>query len=142
MVDYAINLVPNEEMHEHIRLLVRNQPSGLQTINHTNCAAVRFQPIAISIGTGTRNAPEEEARVELGMWVAAHFNRIRMLSHKHLVPLTLPLLYVSSAQWFLFVACDRGQRIVCFLNPYLLLARLSRFSRNCLESFLSEIRPL
>src|SRR5436305_3182582 len=74
---------------EQIRLLLQNQPPGLQTLNHTNYAAVRFQPIAISIETMTRNAPEEEARVQLGMWVAAHFNSIRMLSHKNLVPLTL-----------------------------------------------------
>ena len=112
MVDFTINLQLNDEMDSLVRLLLQRQPSGLQTINQTEYGPVRFQPIAISIETKTPDASEQEARIQLGIWVTAYFNRIRTLSHDNLVLLTLPLLYVSGAHWFLLFACDRGQRIV------------------------------
>jgi hypothetical protein len=74
---------------------------------------VRCQPIAISIETKTPDAPEQDAMVQLGIWVAAYFNRLRMLSHEDPVSLILPLLYVSGTQWFLLFACDSAKRIVC-----------------------------
>lgn len=113
MVDFTLNLVPDDKMYEKILLVIQNQPHGLQTINQTNFGRVRFRPIAISIETKTPNASKEEAMIQLGMWVAAHFKRIRMFSHGKLVTPTLPLLYVSGAQWFLLFAIDRGKDVVC-----------------------------
>lgn len=113
MVDYTVNLAPDDEMYEKILLVIQNQPHGLQTINQTSFTPVRFRPIAISIETKTPNASEEEAMIQLGMWVAAHFKRIRMFSRGELVTPTLPLLYVSSAQWSLLFAIDRGKHVVC-----------------------------
>jgi hypothetical protein len=113
LVDYTINLLPNEEMDSVIRLLLQSQPVNLQTINQTMYGPVRYQPIAISIETKTPNA-SEDAMVQLRVWVAAHFNRLRMLSREDPVSLTLPLLYVSGTQWFLLFARDSAQKIVCY----------------------------
>lgn len=113
MVDYTINLLPNEEMRSVIRLLLQSQPADLKTLNQTMYGPVRFKPIAISIGTQTPDGSEQDAEVHLGVWVAAHFNRLRMLSHEDPVSLTLPLLYVSGPEWYLLFACDRAREIVC-----------------------------
>jgi hypothetical protein len=142
MVDYTVNLVPNDEIYKQILLLIRNQPYGLQTINQTNYTPVRFRPIAISIETKTPNAPEEEAKVQLGIWVAAYFDRIRMFSYEKPVTLTLPLLYVSGAHWFLLFACDRGQHVVCSSIRTSCLPGSHVFDRNCLGSFSLEVRTL
>jgi hypothetical protein len=113
MIDFTINLIPNGETDDLIRRLLRYQPPDLQTINQTAYSPVRFEPIAISIETKTPDASQGEAKMQLGVWVAAHFNRLRMLSHEDPVSLTLPLLYVSGTQWFLLFACDSAQQIVC-----------------------------
>jgi hypothetical protein len=101
------------EMDSAIRLLLQSQPVDLQTINQTMYNPLRCQPIAISVETGTPNTPEQDAIVRLGIWVAAHFNRLRILSHEDPVSLTLPLLYISGTQWFLLFACDSAKQIVC-----------------------------
>jgi len=111
MVDYTINLQPTDEMRQMILRLLESQPYHLQTINQTMSNHVRYLPIAISIATQTLDAPEQEAKVQLGMWVAAHFNRLRLLSDQTVLP-TLPLLYVSGKWWYLLFACDCPQRIV------------------------------
>jgi hypothetical protein len=114
LVNYTINLLPDKKIDSVIRLLLQNQPANLETINQTMYNPVRCQPIAISIETKTPDAPEQDAEVQLGVWVAAHFNRLRMLSQEDPVSLTLPLLYVSGAQWFLLFASDSAEQIVCY----------------------------
>ena len=114
LVDYTINLLPDEEIDSVIRLLLQSQPVNLETINQTMYNPVRYQPIAISIETKTPDGSEQDAMVQLGVWVAAHFNRLRMLSHEDPVSLTLPLLYVSGAEWFLLFASDSAEQVVYY----------------------------
>jgi len=101
-------------MDSVIRLLLQSQPVDLETVNQTMYDPVRRQPIAISIETKTPDGSEQTAMVQLGVWVAAHFDRLRMLSHEDLVSLTLPLLYVSGAEWFLLFASDSAEQVVCY----------------------------
>ncbi|TFK50802.1 hypothetical protein OE88DRAFT_180236 [Heliocybe sulcata] len=49
------------------------------SVNHTVYPALRRMPIAISIETEVVERTEEEARVQLGIWVAAQAKRIHML---------------------------------------------------------------
>jgi hypothetical protein len=114
IVDYTINLQPDDEMKHLIAGLLRSQPYALQTINQTMQGPVRYLPIAISIETNTPGESEEDAMIQLAMWAAAHFNRLRMLSRENTVSLTLPLLYVRGAEWFLRFACDRDRHTVCY----------------------------
>jgi len=111
IVDYTINLEPSDEMEDMILRMLKNQPHDLRTINQTMCSYVRYLPIAVSIETKMQDGSEQEAKVQLVMWAAAQFNRLRMLSCTVLP--TLPLLYVSGSLWFLYFACDRPQRVVC-----------------------------
>jgi hypothetical protein len=113
IVDYTINLQPDDEMKDLIFSLLRSLPYALQTINQTMQGSVRYLPIAISIETKTPGESEENAMIQLAMWAAAHFNRLRMLSRENTVSLTLPLLYVRGAEWSLRFACDRDKQTVC-----------------------------
>ncbi len=113
MVDYTINLLPKKDMMEAMICLLRDQSYDLQTINQTRADPVRFVPIAISIETKTPNASEQEASIQLGLWVAAYFNRIRSLTHGNAVMPTLPLLGVFGARWSLRFARDCAKQIVC-----------------------------
>jgi len=111
--DYTINLQPDKEMNNLIVDLLRSQPCALQTINQTMSGYVRYLPIAISIKTKTHDESDEDAMVQLAVWAAAHFNRLRMLTHENTVSTTLPLLYIRGAEWSLRFACDRDKEIVC-----------------------------
>jgi hypothetical protein len=79
IVDYTINLLANDEMEDMILRLLESQPYDLRTINQTMCDHVWYLPIAISIETKTPDTSEQEAKIRLGMWTAAQFNRLRML---------------------------------------------------------------
>jgi len=119
IVDYTINIQPDEKMSELIFDLLRSEPYTLQTVNQTMQGHVRYLPIATSIETQTPAGSDENALVQLAIWAAAHFNRLRMFSYENMVSLTLPLLYVRGADWSLHFACDRDDYTVCFLSIYL-----------------------
>jgi hypothetical protein len=106
-------------MEDMILHLLESQPYDLRTINQTMCDQVRYLPIAISIETKTPDASEQEAKFQLGMWVVAHFNRLRMLSHENAILPTLPLLYVSGNWWYLHLAGDGARCILCSFSIYL-----------------------
>ena len=118
MVDYSISLVPNQDMHDAIIRLLKNEAYELQTINQTRSDPLRFRPIAISIETKKASLAGQGARIQLGMWVAAHFNRIRALKDESLIMPTLPLISVAGAEWHLHFARDCDKQIVSYSgNP-------------------------
>jgi len=122
MVDYSINLKPSEKMGDRIRQLLQTQPSDLQAINQTAYGPVRYRPIAISIETKTLDASEQEARMQLGMWTAAYFNRIRSFTNEDLEMPTLPQLYSFGPQWSLLFASESSSQLVSsVLTPMLLI---------------------
>ncbi|KAF2240240.1 hypothetical protein BU26DRAFT_410741, partial [Trematosphaeria pertusa] len=68
---------------------------------------LRHRPIAVSIETKTISRPEEEARVQLAIWVAAQLERITTETldrNAVLRRMVFPLLYVQSAQWTVLFA--------------------------------------
>lgn len=141
MVDYSINLTPNEKMDNQVRQKLQSQPHDLQTINQTMYGPVRYRPIAISIETKTPNTSEQEARTQLGMWTAAYFNRLRSFMHGDLKIPTLPQLYSSGSQWALLFACESSSHIVSFV-PTSLFHQFSHHFRTYLGSLSSETRAL
>jgi hypothetical protein len=108
-----------------IRSLLGN---SLSSINHTADPSLSHYPLAISIETKTAKRTEDEAKVQLAIWVAAHFTRLRALATELsaseppllasaadratslekrvglLSNLTLPLLYVTHTRWSIFYA--------------------------------------
>ncbi|KAF2740440.1 hypothetical protein EJ04DRAFT_455555 [Polyplosphaeria fusca] len=76
IVDYAIHLEPSGPARDIISSLI-----GMSTnsINHMSYEGLRARPIAVSIETKTESRTVEEAKVQLGVWVAAQAARIDTL---------------------------------------------------------------
>ncbi|CAI6342380.1 unnamed protein product [Periconia digitata] len=76
IIDYAIHLEPSSPTRDIISSLV-----GMSTdsINHVGYEGLRARPIAVSIETKTESRTVEEAKVQLGVWVAAQVARIEAL---------------------------------------------------------------
>jgi hypothetical protein len=76
IVDYAIHLEPSGPARDIILSLI-----GMSTdsINHVGYESLRTRPIAVSIETKTESRTVEEAKVQLGVWVAAQVARIEAL---------------------------------------------------------------
>lgn len=77
MVDYVVNMEWSGDDLDRIASLLPE--STWSSVNHTTYVPLRFRPIAISIETKTISRTEEEARVQLAIWVAALLARIRQL---------------------------------------------------------------
>ena len=83
MIDYVIcldhskpSLPHGSPLYQAIRCLV---PDPQQSINQTPHFSLRQRPLAVSIETKTIGRTEEEARVQLAVWVAAQVKRLRHL---------------------------------------------------------------
>ncbi|GKU14706.1 unnamed protein product [Fusarium langsethiae] len=117
MVDYVIFIGDQRDSsgkhleHEISRFII----SESDAINHTPYVALRHCPILIGIETKTINRTENEARLQLGIWVASHIRRIwalcRGLSNHDagrlkdtIEEMVFPLIYVQSSSWFLMLA--------------------------------------
>ncbi|KIX05161.1 uncharacterized protein Z518_06033 [Rhinocladiella mackenziei CBS 650.93] len=106
MVDFTINLVPDHDMDHRITESLEVQPPHLRTINQSMYHPLRFTPTIVSIETKPPGGSEQDADIQLGVWVSASFKRIRELCENGPVPIALPLLYVHGDQWFSMFACD------------------------------------
>lgn len=105
------------------------QSSGLLgNINHFQCDGLSARPVAVAIETKTESRTVQEAKVQLGVWVAAHIARLEKLIDdldgnstsmsvhpeasalapswrtNHLHRLVLPLVVVSANSWTLHLA--------------------------------------
>ena len=115
MVDYALVLVPDHSTHKAITARLRKD--GLLSINHTKAEYVRFKPITVSIETKRPGMDEDSAKVQLGVWAAAHLERLRILAGNDVVLPFLPEVIVQGHDWRLKIASatDDGNVVCCIL---------------------------
>ncbi|KAK2666918.1 hypothetical protein RAB80_017339 [Fusarium oxysporum f. sp. vasinfectum] len=111
MIDWGIRLHPSQSTTARIQEILLPLPENQRSINQSTYGPVRFDPIAVSIETKTANGGAEEARLQLGVWVAAWHQRIRTLMRPNQAIVTLPLILVLEHKWQLLFACDRGSHI-------------------------------
>jgi hypothetical protein len=111
MIHYAITLGPPlvSKSEAMTRLTASPQPFH-RTINPSEYSPLCHNPIVISIEAKSPNGSREHGEVQLPMWVAAHFNRLRMLTLDP-VGITLPLIQVSDEYWRLLFARDLEREI-------------------------------
>lgn len=102
MVDYAIVLVPGIRTHKQITAKLRSD--NLLSINHTKAEYVRFKPITVSIETKRPGMEEDSAKIQLGVWAAAQFERRRILSAPDTVLPILPEVIIQGHDWRLKIA--------------------------------------
>ncbi|KAI5455760.1 hypothetical protein BGZ63DRAFT_368564, partial [Mariannaea sp. PMI_226] len=74
---------------------------------------VRFDLIAVSIETKIAIGAIEEARIRLGLCVAAWHKRVSALSHsaRSRYIISLPLILIIKHDWHLLLVVDRGDKI-------------------------------
>lgn len=112
IVDYAIYLSPDAQMQSQIDTAIRALPQPYQPINYTMYDGLRRRFIAISIEIKTPDAPEEQAKMQLTVWFAAHMARLRDLSTMPSTIMSLPLLYVRGADWHVMFAEHKTEGVV------------------------------
>jgi hypothetical protein len=109
MVDYALIIDPTPKLGARIAETLRQE--GKSSINQTGAEHVRFAPIGVSFETKRAAVNEDEAHVQLGIWVIAHFARLRQLisnrategEEEETLPI-LPLVIVQGHDWKMMVA--------------------------------------
>lgn len=113
MVDYAFVITPDWDLLEKIT----NRLKGLleSTINHTKAEHLRYKPIAVSFETKKPGTDGEGANVQLGVWAAAHIQRLKDLSARtaESVPI-LPQVIIQGHYWHLkFASAAANGEVVC-----------------------------
>ncbi|KAK2468696.1 hypothetical protein H9L39_19623, partial [Fusarium oxysporum f. sp. albedinis] len=118
MVDLGVRICPPSDITQPIQQALISLPDNQRCINQTVYGPVRKDPIAMVIETKIAAGDLEEARLQLGIWVASWHQRIKMLigtssTRAATAPIvTLPLIIVMEHKWRLLFACDRQDRIV------------------------------
>ncbi|KAL3587396.1 hypothetical protein FPOAC2_13292 [Fusarium poae] len=114
MIDLGVRICPPPHLSEIIQKQIIGLPDRERCLNQTVYRPVRNDPIAMVIETKIARGDLEEARLQLGIWVASWHQRMKMLigaySDKALV--TLPLIIVMEHKWRLLFACDKKDQIV------------------------------
>ncbi|KAF4453344.1 hypothetical protein F53441_3972 [Fusarium austroafricanum] len=96
VIDLGVCISPPPHLSETIQKQIIVLPDGKRCLNQTIYPPFRNVPIAMVIETKIERGDLEEARLQLGIWVASWHQRMKMLigtsSEKPLV--TLPLIIV------------------------------------------------
>ncbi|KAK9419059.1 putative methyltransferase type 11 [Seiridium unicorne] len=124
-VDYVVvlDIAETEPLHSVIRNASFEEATGKLHVNQTEYPSVALSPIAVSIET---KASVDDARVQLGIWIAAWHKRmydLRARASKARIAswtrpdaaspflVSTPQILVERHRWELYFACDQGQRI-------------------------------
>ncbi|EXK75893.1 hypothetical protein FOQG_19343 [Fusarium oxysporum f. sp. raphani 54005] len=129
MVDYAVALHPeeNDPLDLAIHRILQHSPTSTYYFNHAAYDPIRFAPTVVSIETKTGANGLQEARLQLGIWIASWSFRLHQLLDRRQIrddnlnsvtddrnPQTLipvPVIIVVEHDWKVLFACDRGNRI-------------------------------
>ena len=114
MIDLGIRICPPPHLSKIIQKQIIGLPERERCLNQTVYGPVRHDPIAMVIETKIARGDLDEARLQLGIWVASWHQRMKMLIGTSLdKPLvTLPLIIVIEHKWRLLFACDKKDQIV------------------------------
>jgi hypothetical protein len=113
MVDYAFVITPDWDLHEKITSRLKDLLES--TIDHTKAEHLRYKPIAVSFETKTPGTDGEGANVQLGVWAAAHLQRLKDLSDvtAESVPI-LQQVIIQGYYWHLeFASATANGEVVC-----------------------------
>lgn len=112
VVDYAVTLTAiqhstdnrngSDRIHTDYGRIALQPSERHRTWNPTPHKPIREDPISISIETKASGGNGDKARVQLGTWVAAHYNKLDQLGAdcgRTIISPVLPLLVVEGAHW-------------------------------------------
>lgn len=120
MVDFAVVLRPGKELVKIIDELLNRQLYGMTSINPSMYEPLRTRPAPIFIEINTPSGDMDTANVQLGLWIAAWHQHMRMIvalgrrnnNHPDSPVLTLPVLRVVGSEWTLLFAVEADNEIV------------------------------
>lgn len=119
MVDFALLLMPPSDspLNKTMKQLFCSLPPDMRAVSQSAYGPLRSYPAPVAIKTKANNGDTEEAKVQLGVWTAAWFARMRELLRfsngaTGRGTIAVPLLIVESAQWSLYYACENDYTIV------------------------------
>jgi len=104
LVDYVMTIDSSFDFRNRVVTKLSSQ-RFVPSINQTSAEWIRFNPIAVSIETTRGAVDQDTAYVQLGMWTAAHFAKLRQLTQDRSAALpVLPLVLVQGHEWKLMLA--------------------------------------
>ncbi len=104
LVDYVMTIDSSFDFRNRVVAKLSSQ-RFVPSINQTSAEWIRFNPIAVSIETKRGAVDEDTAYVQLGMWTAAHFAKLRQLTQDRSAALpVLPLVLVQGHEWKMMLA--------------------------------------
>lgn len=120
MVDYVVAIRPSDTLRVLIDTFLLGEPQERDSINQTRYRPLQKRPAPIFIETKTTSGVQDGASVQLGVWLAAWYERLRSLTALAGSPqerlLTLPLIQVTSGTWTLMFAVDEKTQIVSYMT--------------------------
>ncbi|KAF5024178.1 hypothetical protein F66182_3750 [Fusarium sp. NRRL 66182] len=121
MVDFALVLEPKDELRTVIDEFLDAQPIGDNTITQTLYEPLRINPACVFIETKIASGNIDAAKCQLGVWVAAWYERMRSIvnmggSQEKI--LTIPVIQVISSVWTILFVVDTGSEIHVFDANY------------------------
>jgi hypothetical protein len=109
MVDFAIVLIPDEALQGTIDDFLSKQTHN--TINQTTYDALTRRPAPIFIETKASTSMVNRSQVQLGIWTAAWFQRLRAAQSTK-DPIAIPVIQVYGHVWHVLFAMDDKEKIV------------------------------
>ncbi|KAF4979686.1 hypothetical protein FZEAL_4145 [Fusarium zealandicum] len=109
MVDFALVLIPDDTLEGKIKGFLTKQQNP--TINHTMYDALSQRPAPVFIETKTSAGVVDRSHVQLGIWTAAWFQRLRAVKSTK-GPIAVPVIQVHGNVWTAMFAVDGKDKIL------------------------------
>ena len=109
LVDYGI-IIDDAALQQRVIAKLKEpasfSPSTAVSFNCVTADYVRFDPIAISIETKKEDPTTRNPSLQLGIWMTAHFLKLRQLAYPNEVALPMvPALIVEGHAWKMVLVC-------------------------------------
>ncbi|KAF9766323.1 hypothetical protein IL306_001290 [Fusarium sp. DS 682] len=115
MVDFAIVLIPDETLQGTIDDFLSKQTHA--TINQTTYDALARRPAPVFIETKASTSMVNRSQVQLGIWTAAWFQRLRAAQSTK-DPIAIPVIQVYGHVWHVLFAMDDKDKIVSLCSNH------------------------
>lgn len=118
MVDFALLLEPARDsspLRSALESLVRSLPLSHKFVNATAYGKLQVCPAPVAIETKLGSGDEDEAKAQLGVWVAAWFARMSLLCSEGeggAGVISVPTLLISGTTWAMYHASNTGDAVV------------------------------
>jgi len=128
MVDYVLVLKPGSHEDLQARIVARLKADQMKaeikaeqksSINHTGAEYLSLSPIAVSMETKRGAIDEDNMRVQISLWVSAHFARLRQLNSQVELP-SLPILVMQGYRWKLMIAQVKNNSEIVIIGDRIL----------------------